>query len=132
MVNTAISCTGPYCMFSLLHPGVMHSVSLHPGVMHSVPLHLWMKCNGMHHTCVTEGQAVHLYPVKCSFSLMCVFSGSCNYVGSSHQIWHVGIVVAFMWMQYCIWKMMSYRKEHSCSGELLNFGYPQFWNWIYT
>ncbi|KAL4240114.1 Progestin and adipoQ receptor member 3 [Mactra antiquata] len=46
------------------------------------------------------------------------FPGWFNFIGSSHNLWHMGIVVAFVWMQTCLWIMMDYRKHHPCLQDL--------------
>ncbi|XP_045213790.1 progestin and adipoQ receptor family member 3-like isoform X1 [Mercenaria mercenaria] len=42
------------------------------------------------------------------------FPGYFNFVGSSHNAWHIGIVAAFVWMQVSLWKMITYRKQNPC------------------
>lgn len=43
-----------------------------------------------------------------------LLSGCFNFIGSSHNAWHIGIVAAFVWMQVSLWRMMMYRKLRPC------------------
>ncbi|XP_031572377.1 progestin and adipoQ receptor family member 3-like [Actinia tenebrosa] len=44
------------------------------------------------------------------------FPGKLNYIGSSHQWWHLLVVIAFCWWhQSCIF-YMEYLKEHECEA----------------
>lgn len=43
-----------------------------------------------------------------------LLSGRFNFLGSSHNAWHIGIIIAFMYMQISMWTMMNYRNEQPC------------------
>lgn len=44
------------------------------------------------------------------------FPGRFDYVGSSHQCWHVIVVVLFLWCYYSGDQLIAYRSSHPCQG----------------
>ncbi|KAK3590940.1 hypothetical protein CHS0354_034511 [Potamilus streckersoni] len=46
------------------------------------------------------------------------FPGRFNYVGSSHQLWHIGMVVAFYWMNKTVCDIFTYRYSTSCNDHI--------------
>ena len=40
--------------------------------------------------------------------------GKVDYVGSSHQLWHVIVVLAFMWWRHTTQVFLTYRQDHTC------------------
>ena len=41
-------------------------------------------------------------------------AGQLNYVGSSHQVWHVLLVLMFYWWHQSSIFIMTYRHSHPC------------------
>lgn len=50
---------------------------------------------------------------SCLFS---VLTGQLNYLGASHQLWHVLVVVMFYWWHQTAIYIMNYRHSQPCSS----------------
>uniref|UniRef100_H3C8C3 Progestin and adipoQ receptor family member IIIa n=1 Tax=Tetraodon nigroviridis TaxID=99883 RepID=H3C8C3_TETNG len=46
------------------------------------------------------------------------FPGQLNYLGSSHQVWHLLLVLMFYWWHQSAGFIMAYRHSQPCSEEL--------------
>jgi predicted membrane channel-forming protein YqfA (hemolysin III family) len=47
------------------------------------------------------------------------YPGRVNFVGSSHQWWHIFVVVGFWWTHHCSVIIYQYWKDNSCPNHLI-------------
>ncbi|XP_071829342.1 progestin and adipoQ receptor family member 3-like [Apostichopus japonicus] len=57
--------------------------------------------------------ALAFYATKCPERC---FPGRVDFLGSSHQWWHILVVLAFIWWHSCGVTMMKYRQENECTN----------------
>lgn len=57
--------------------------------------------------------ALTFYATKCPERCL---PGKVDYVGSSHQWWHILVVIAFLWWHQCGVAMMNYRHSNKCTS----------------
>ena len=60
---------------------------------------------------ILGGSAIAFYAFKFP---ECIFPGRLNYIGASHQCWHIIIVVAFCWWYKASVQFFTFRQQYGC------------------
>ena len=83
----------------------------------------WKICSSF---CVNWLHTVNM-PVI-SWYIMCLFAGRVDYIGSSHQWWHLFVVLALYYWHNTGIKYVEFRMNHGCASDmrLWQFGLHRF------
>ncbi|XP_028394172.1 progestin and adipoQ receptor family member 3-like [Dendronephthya gigantea] len=107
--NKRLTSFGVIGMFGMIPS--LHWICIHGGFTQIIVQVFFPKVVTMY---ILGGLAIVIYAFKFP---ECVFPGRLNFIGASHQCWHIIIVIAFCWWYKASVQFFNFRQEYGCMVE---------------